>query len=390
VLRVGDQLLQLTIRTHGDIHEIPEEAWDEVATPGHVVCTHRFLRAVQQSRVNDCQFFYPVIRDGEKLVAHACMYLITSELDMFGDGMVGKLVGALGRCLPALTRFHSLECGTPVALGTTVSIRPGVATPVVLGLLAREGIRLAKKHRADGVLFRDFLGHELPVFSALEGHGFRRIPNLLTASLSVRWRTEEEYAASLRHSCRRAYRRRRRAMAEGGVSARVVTDFAPLADELAALWRQTYGRAREYRREVLSPDFFRWISVELGGDSEALLLEQDGQRLAFALLLAEQNRLIWLCCGLDYSRNGQYELYFNLLHEIILRGISHGVREIDMGITTLDAKKRMGAATRPLHMYMRHRNLWLRVLAPRIFRWLAPSDQSPEHRVFKTANGGSA
>jgi predicted N-acyltransferase len=380
--------LQLTIRTHGDIREIPEASWDAVAGQDRLICTHRFLRAVQESRVNDCRFFYPVLCAGEKPVANACMYLITSELDMFGDGLLGRCVGAVARRFPSLTRFRSLECGTPVALGTTVSVAPGIELAPVLARLAEEAIRLADEHGADGVLFRDFVDEELPGFSALEGHGFLRVPNLCLASLAVRWRTEEEYVASLRHSYRRAYRRRRQALASAGVSVRVVTDFAALADRLAALWRQTYERAREYRREVLPADFFRQISAELGEDSEVLLLEREGRCLAFALLLIDGPRLVWPYCGLDYGANEDYELYFNLLHEIVSRGILRHVQEIDMGITTLDAKKRLGATTQSLHMYMRHRQAWLRGLAPRLFRWLTPGDDTPDYRVFRGANAG--
>ena len=375
--------MQLTIRTHTDIREIPEATWDEVGCPERSVSTHRFLRAVQDARVNDCRFFYPTVFHGDRLVAHACMYLIESKLDMFGSGPCAAVVATLGRLIPALTRFRSLECGSPVALGTTVSVLPGVDASPVLRALAGESIRLARAHRADGVLFRDFLDDDLPLFSILGQHGFRLVPNLPSATLDVRWRSEEEYVDALRHPYRRAYRQRRRLLAEGGVRARIVTDFAPLATELAALWRQTYDRAREYRREVLGPEFFRRVSQELATDSTVLLLEKDGACLAFALLLAEGRRLVWPCCGLDYARNRRYELYFNLLHEIILHACRLGAAEVEMGVTTLDAKKRVGARARPLHMYMRHGNPCLRGFAPWLFRQLAPADRAPDHRVFR-------
>jgi predicted N-acyltransferase len=357
-----------------------------VATPGRLICTHRFLRAVQDAGINGCQFLYPTVYAGDRLVAHTSMYLITSELDMFGDGWLGKLVGGAARRFPALTRFFSLECGTPVALGTTISMLPDVDRPAVLRLLSDEAKRLAREHRTDGILFRDFLDSELGEFGLFGDLGFLRVPNLPVATLNVPWKTTQAYEADLRHSYRRAYRRRRRVLAEAGVTARVVVDFAPLANELAGLWRQVYDRASEYRREILPPAFFTRISEELGEESSVLLLEKDERPLAFALLLREENQLLWPYCGLDYAVNEQYELYFNLLYEIVHHAIRLGVPEVDMGITTLDAKKRVGATVQPLHMYMRHCGLLFREIGPRLFRLLTPGDGTPDYRVFKNSS----
>lgn len=379
--------MHLTVRTYQDIRAVPEAVWDEVATPGSLLCTHRFLRGVQEAELPDCRFFFPLVLAGEKPVGHACMYLVSSELDMFGKGFFGTLFRGAAHVFPALARFRSLECGVPVALGNTLSVHPSADRAEVLEALVREARRLAAEHRVDGILFRDFTDAELPGLAPLERHGFRRVPNLPQAVFAVRWREPEQYVAALRAPYRRAFRQRRAALARGGVSVRVVRDFAPLAESLAGLWRQVYDHAREYRREVLPPAFFARLAAELGAESEVLLLERHGNCLAFALLLEDGGTLIWLYCGLDYEANGECDLYFNLLYEIILHGMRRGFRRIDLGITTLDAKKRAGAEVRPLHMYMRHRNPLLRSLAPALFRLLTPGDTSSAHQVFKDSGG---
>jgi predicted N-acyltransferase len=175
-------------------------------------------------------------------------------------------------------------------------------------------------------------------------------------------------------------------LADAGVSARIVVDFAPLAEQLAGLWRQVYDRASECRREILHPVFFTRISEELGEDSAVLLLEQGDRPLAFGLLLREEKQLLWPYCGLDYAANEKYELYFNLLYEIVHHAIRSGIRDIDMGITTLDAKKRVGAEVQPLHMFMRHCNPLFRQIGPRLFRLLTPGDDTTDHRVFKSSS----
>lgn len=379
--------MHLTVRTYQDIRAVPEAVWDGVATPGSLLCTHRFLRGVQDAGLPDCRFFFPLVLAGEQPVGHACMYLVSSKLDMFGRGFWGTLFRGLARGCPALARFRSLECGVPVALGNTLSMHPSADRADVLDALIREARRLAAEHRVDGILFRDFTDGELPGLAPLEGHGFRRVPNLPQAVFTVRWRDPEQYAAALRAPYRRAFRQRRAALARSGVSVRIVRDFAPLAESLAGLWRQVYEHAREYRREILPPAFFARLADELGDEAEVLLLERHGNCLAFALLLGEGESMIWLYCGLDYRVNGECDLYFNLLYEIILHGIRRGFRRIDLGITTLDAKKRAGAEIRPLHMYMRHRNPLLRPLAPALFRLLTPGDTSPDHRVFRDGGG---
>ena len=60
----------------------------------------------------------PIVYDGNDIVAHACVYFISTELDCFIRGSLKHAINRIRRLWKDFLILHSFECGTPVALGT--------------------------------------------------------------------------------------------------------------------------------------------------------------------------------------------------------------------------------------------------------------------------------
>ena len=73
------------------IRYIDAASWDEVAGPHAASRSHAYLAAVEASGINDCRYFYPAIHDAaNRLVAHACVYTITTDfLQMLPESLRG-------------------------------------------------------------------------------------------------------------------------------------------------------------------------------------------------------------------------------------------------------------------------------------------------------------
>ncbi len=125
-------------KVYNSITEVPEKAWDAIVENNRLICTHRYLEAVEKSEINDCRYFYPVLYENGEIIAHTCVYFISTELDTFAQGVTKKTTNTIRRCWKNFFILRSLECGTPVATGTTISFREGANRADVLETICME------------------------------------------------------------------------------------------------------------------------------------------------------------------------------------------------------------------------------------------------------------
>lgn len=378
---------EMEVKIYKSIIEIEEKEWDEI-TNNRLICTHKYLEAIEKSQINDCQFFYPVVYDGNKIVAHTCVYFITTELDTFAQGLLKKAIILFRNFYKNFLILRSLECGTPVALGTTISYREDIDKATALELICKEIEQLAKQLNIKVILFRDFYNDELVLYDHLLKFGYSRIHNLPGTKIEIKWKSFDEYLSAMRKRYRKEISLRRKKFSRDGITVEILKDFSNHGKDLERLWMKVYEQATEYKRERLPSAFFENINKYLRNKSSLLLVKKDGTPIAFSLLLFDRETLVPLFCGLDYTYNEEYCVYFNLFYKIIEIGIEEGMKDIDLGITTLEPKKEVGAEVVTQNMYMKHLNPLLNRIVPKLFDIMTPQDTTGPKRVFKTSSEG--
>jgi predicted N-acyltransferase len=371
------------VRWLTSITDIDATAWNAIVGRNRLICRHEYQRAVEASRINDCRYFYPVLYEGNRILAHTCVYFISTELDAFASGALKRAIDTVRRVWTNFLIMRSVECGTPVALGSTISFAEGVDRAAALETIVRETEALAKRLGVRAVLFRDFCEEELGLFDRLRSMGYASLQNLPAARLTIRWRSFDQYVAAMRKNYRHKILAQRRKFAKPDVSVEVLKDFSSHAGDLRRLWENAYDHATEYKRERLTEPFFVSMDRCLGHRSALILARVKGRPVGFSLLLFDDETLIPLFCGLDYAFNNEYALYFNLLYEVVNVGIQEQVRDIDFGITTIAPKLDLGAVAVPLHMYMKHLAPLGRRVVPCLFRMMTPSNPLHSRNVFK-------
>jgi predicted N-acyltransferase len=373
----------MVVSTLTSIAEVEPARWNAIVAKNRLICRHEYLRAVEASQINDCRYFYPVIREGDEIVAHACVYFISTELDSFARGSLKRAINGVRRIWKDFLILHSMECGTPVALGATISFREGTGKRAALMQIVHETEQLARKLRVGVVLFRDFYEDELTFFDQLRHAGYRRIHNLPCARMQIQWQSFDEFLRAMRSEYRCKILTRIKKFQKGGGRIELLTDFSPYAEGLARLWRNTYDRAVEYRREILLSDFFENVDQYLGNRSAVIVASIGGQPMGFLLLFLDDDTMTTIFSGLDYSCSKEHFVYFNLFYKAIEFAILRGVKDIDFGITTIAPKIELGAVVAPLFMYMKHLSpIWNRIV-PRLFEMMTPKSSQCFRNIFK-------
>ena len=108
------------------IRDIDALRWDELAGAAAVVRSHAYLDAVEQAGINDCRYYYPVVYNAQdELVAHACVYTITTDFAQLLPARLQRWVTGLRRLWPRFMTARITECASPLVAGHAISMRVG-------------------------------------------------------------------------------------------------------------------------------------------------------------------------------------------------------------------------------------------------------------------------
>jgi Uncharacterized protein conserved in bacteria len=373
----------LHVKIHRSISEIDEGRWDAIVGKEQIFCTHKYIESLEKSGMNENRHYYAVVYDGDQIVAHAPVYYLSTELDVFAQGVIRKMIHSVRRKWKDFFILRSLEIGPPVALGSTMSFKDDIVHAPVLRLLCHGIDELAKELGIKFIIYRDFYDDKAKVCALLEERGYEKIHNLPKAELTIRWKSFDDYLNAMRSGYRSQIVKSMEKCAKAGILIEAMRDPSLHSHELKRLYDNVSHQAKELKREHLSEIYFRDIYKYLGEKAVILAARKEGRIIGFMLLLFNGKEMISSLIGLDYDYNRKYCIYFNLFYETIRIAIDKGMDKVDMGITTLDPKRDMGSDILPLTMYMKHSNPVFNKIIPTLFDLITPPDTTAARNVFK-------
>ncbi len=353
------------VRVFDSIRDIAAADWDEVAGAAAAPRSHAYLSAIEASGINDCRFFYPVVFDASgRILAHACVYTITTDLTQTLPAQWQSAAAAVKRLWRGFLQVKITECASPLVPGHSISIRPGAPRAALMRRLGRAVAELARRERSRLVVFRDFLDAERADADALFEEGYNRASNMPLARIRVRWKTYEEYLDAMRSRYRKDLKRRLERVERSGQRALRLEHFA----ERAALWAEQvatmYDRSKSFKRERIGVRYYEEIERIPVRNRMVLAAGRDGHAVAHGLVLFDAEHTIATYFGRDAGPPGNE--WFHLLNEVIRLGIERGSRYICLGLGSYDAKSLVGADFEPLHCYARSTLGWVNWLMRRV------------------------
>lgn len=349
------------------IHDIDAARWDALVGPGAVTRSHAYLAAVEASGIEDCRYFYPVVFDADNdIVAHACIYLVTTDFRQLLPRCLQPAVKWIRHLWPGFLRARLTECGSPMVAGHSLSIHPEVSTAEMVGRIADAAMDIAWSLGSSLVLVRDFTPEDVAAGSpaALAARGFNRVWNMPLARISVRWRSYEEYLAALKPRYRKDLLRRLRRGRVAGFRVETQGDFAAQAERWLAQAEVVRARNTRFDREALTSDYYREMDVRLGEASFLLVAVREGEPAAHGMVITDADNTIATFFGrAESAPDGEW---FLLMDEVIRIAIARGSQAIHLGLGSHAAKGLVGAEAVPLRIYCRSRHALLNWLMRRM------------------------
>lgn len=321
-----------------DTGECPEDF--AVAEPED----HRFLRAFQAAGIGDFQFGYLLAYRDDVRVSVVPYFVTRYRMNtLVTNPFLKRLLAPFG--------FRVACVGHP---STDAGRIEGEISMEVL-----QAVNRALRGKAAAIAYKWF-AQPLPLDGFVEVGG---LPvNVLAA--------DETFPAGLSRNVRKNVEKKLRKSA--ALDFREYTPDNPLPpaliDDVHRLYDMTAAHA-DLQFEQLNAGYFR-----LTAPFSTYLLAFEGERvIGFVQWMRKGARMSGKYIGMDYTRNRQYDLYFGLVLQSVLRGVAGGVREFDLGVSSYYAKRMIGAVQRPTRLYFRHRNAFMQALLRRCRFLLEPS-----------------
>lgn len=185
-----------------------------------------------------------------------------------------------------------------------------------------------------------------------------------------RFETAEDYLKALRSPYRRRLNRSLNACRN--VEVKQISGSLP---DVHRLYFNTYQKSA-YKLERLEKGFFEEV------DAQTLGFWENGALRGFVLLKKDEKKLIFMLCGMDYSRETA-DLYYFMLYNIIEYAVKNRCTVIDFGQTSEQTKLKFGARLEPRYFYAHHTNKLLNLLVGLGKGLLEYRYAFPKYHVFK-------
>lgn len=353
------------VKIFRSIKNINKSEWEPLLNQDNAICKYDFLKAIEESKINDCKFFYLIIlNDQNKIAAHTWVFIMSMDIVTLIHGPFKNLIDLLRKIFPNLLYIKITECGSPIALGNTLSIKikEGEKRKEILRFIINTMKDIGISNKAKFLVIRDFYKKDIQFDKELTKLGFISTQNLPDVQMDISWNSFEEYMKDLRHHYRRFVKKCFNVMEKENIRVEIVYDYKSYVPRLTKLYLQCYENAKEYKREKLNESFFYKTNEYLKEKTVVVLLKKDNKIIGFAFFLLDDTIARLLYIGMDYKTKDKYFTYFNIFYQGLKFAIEKGFKKLELGVTTYDFKTRMGGKIITLYAYIKHLNAFLNLV----------------------------
>lgn len=347
---------------------------------------HRFYELTSATLTDSFDYFFIVLED-EKQRVRAIQPLFFVEQNLT-EGVTGPLRAGINRLrkrFPHFLTMKTLMVGCTAGEGHLGACRSEDAewTAEALHSCLKE---FARQSRAPLVVLKDFPAHYRESLRSFSSNGYARVASMPMTRLSLQHPDFEGYLASLGKATRKNLRRKFRQTAQRApIECEVLTDVAPVIDELYPLYLQVHQRSKMHF-EKLTPQYFVRLGREMPERARFFIWRQGGRTIAFSLCLVHDGTLYDEYLGLDYQVAFDLHLYFYTLRDIISWAIEQGLHSYCSSPLNYDPKLHLGCQLAPLDLYVMHTGALLNPLFHRALRFLQPTRHDPVLQQFSNAH----
>src|SRR5947209_645244 len=347
---------------------------------------HRYYEIVEETLQNDFEHYYLLLEDNSGNVrAIQPVFFVRQNLVEGVPGKVRYLVDGIRKIFPRFLTMRVLMVGCGAGTGDLGGCDQRDEAWVASALLA--SLRTyARRNKASLVVLKDFPIKYRSVLETFRLNDYTRIPSMPMTRLPLHFENWDEYFRTLSKATRKDLRRKfRKAERAPKIEMEVVSEIAPLLDEIYPLYLAVHERS-PLKFETLTKDYFRAVAQRMPERARFFIWKQSGKIVAFSFCLVCDDKIYDECIGLDYSVALDLHLYFYTLRDIISWALQQGLKYYYSNPLNYEPKLHLDCELVPLDLYVRHTSALLNPIFRRVVKYLGPTGHDPVLPRFPNAD----
>lgn len=347
------------------------EAWQRAFASRHK--DRRYYEIVEDTLHPEFDYGYFGIRNAEgRVAAIQPFFLLDQDLLAGLDLRARRAVDRLRLYCPQLMRLRTLMVGCAAGEGHLDGSRECAAVNV--GILARSIVAHARQLGAQLVVLKEFPQNYRRLLDPFVSAGFTRIPSMPMTRLSIAYPDFDGYSRQALNSATRRKLRKKFAAAATDlpIEMSVVSEIAPLIDEVYPLYLQVYDRAR-LRFEKLTKAYFCELGRRMPDKVRFFIWRRRGKIVAFGECLVHGDTFFAEYLGLDYEVALRLHLYHRVYRDIVSWAIAQGYTWFQSTGLNYDPKLHLRHLLEPVDLYVRGTSDVMNALLKRLLPLIEPT-----------------
>lgn len=392
------QDMEFSIQVAASIEAVAAE-WDAAAPAHNIFLQRSYLCALEQFPPEKMSFRYAVVYRHLQPIGVVYVQRFQLNLDESNQqkdeeektgACILKIVGkALKKWVMRRADYTVLIAGNLLLTGEHgFYFHPDLHADRALQL-AHKSVDLIQKlwEREAGKihlqLFKDFPvapdQPQFPVRQQLPHWGFHQFQMQPSMQLRIQWKSFDDYLNAMtskyRVRARRAFKKGTE-LQKRELSLEEIRQHQPRIHELYQIVANNAG----FNAFWLHPHYFTALQEQLGERFRLVGYFHQDQLVAFRTTILNGKELEAHFLGVDDHYNREYQVYLNILYDLIGAAIYHQVEYLDFARTALEIKSSVGAVAHDMECFIRHRNRISNALLHLLIRYLSPKEEwQPRH-----------
>jgi hypothetical protein len=346
-----------------------------------------YLQAVEQAPPAQFAFLYGVVHRGEEPIAALFFQVKPLSVEQSLQDATAKR-RSIKDYLKKLLSFNVLVCGSLLNSGELgLACKAPFRDEVLPACLHAARAYLAERGTPTTlVLVKDFYAGSRERFGPiLTGAGFHELAAqpAMWMELHASWRTFEDYQEALHSKYRVRVKRAFKKAAEIQRTELSLEEITQHKETLFVLYREV-AKGAGFNTFELSEEYFTSLKKQMPDRFKVFGYWLNGELIAFYTALLDEHQLEAHFLGLRQDLNAPYQLYLNILFDLVKIGIYHHCPKINFARTALEIKSSVGAEPQALYFYLWSANPILQLLIPRLYRLFNPDEPWQPRHPFKS------
>lgn len=385
-----------TFTLYDDVQEIYEQDWSAVVQGKHFFLGLDYLHIIQQLHQPAIKFRYVIVYKDKLPVFVSYFQIIDFTADVFGELLYDQVSDIQSKRARLFEHYldanknkvimRLVTCGNNYVSGEHgFAFNNSIKREDAFGLLEQVINLIGKEEKLRGkisaTLVKDFYQDQLPGKNRLNDDKFIDFsvePNMIV-DIPENVNSVQEYVSLFS----KKYRNRAKNIFKQGSEIEKrelsIEETIKWKDKLYELYMEVYSHAK-FKLVQLHADYFPEMKRAFPDQFTITGFFHEGKLLAFdSAFIPDKNELEAHFIGVDYSKNKDFELYQNILYNLIEQTLKTNRRRLNLGRTAAEIKSTVGAKAHELICYIKPQNTVSKVVLSPFISFLQPTAWIPRN-----------